>query len=63
MRKFDFVVGYVDANTNKVLRDVIIQVRAFTYKGARTKALNLAQAGLRKHDEAGKMTYMRLCRM
>lgn len=63
MRKFNFVVGYVDANTKQMLNDVIIQVRAFTYKGARNKALNLAQAGLRKHDEQGKRVYMRLCKM
>lgn len=63
MRKFNFVVGYMDVNTKKLLNDVIIQVRAFTYKGARTKALNLAQAGLRKHEAQGKCAYMRLCKM
>ena len=63
MRKFDFVVGYMDANTKQLLNDVVIQVRAFTYKGARTKALNLAQAVLRKHEAQGKCAYMRLCNM
>ena len=43
--------------------DVAVEVRAFTYKGARTKALNLGQEMVRKWDESDVCAFMRVCKL
>lgn len=63
MKKYSFIVGYINGKTHQSLNDVVMEVRAFTYKGARTKALKLAQATMRAYDKSGICAYMRLCRM
>ena len=46
-----------------VMNDVAVEVRAFTYKGARTKALNLGQEMVRKWDESDVCAFMRVCKL
>jgi hypothetical protein len=63
MKKFVFVVEYINGATKERMNDVIIEVRACAYKGARSKALNLAQARLREYEAQGICAYMRVCYM
>jgi len=63
MKKYNFVIGFINARTNQPMNDVVVEVRAFTYKGARTKALNLGQAIVRDYDKSGVCAYMRVCKM
>lgn len=63
MKKYRFIIGFINANTNQIMNDAVVEVRAFTYKGARTKALNLGQAMVREYDKFDVCTYMRVCRL
>lgn len=63
MKKYNFIIGFINANTNQTMNDAIVEVRAFTYKGARTKALNLGQAMVRKYDKSDVCAYMRVCKL
>ena len=63
MKKYNFIIGFINARTNQPMNDVAVEVRAFTYKGARTKALNLGQAMVRKWDESDVCAFMRVCKL
>ena len=63
MKKYNFIIGFINAKTNQTMNDVAVEVRAFTYKGARTKALNLGQAMVRKWDEFDVCAFMRVCKL
>ena len=52
MKKYNFIIGFINARTSQPMNDVVVEVRAFTYKGARTKALNLGQAIARNYDKS-----------
>ena len=63
MKKYNFIIGFINARTNQTMNDVVVEVRAFTYKGARTKALNLGQEMVRKWDESDVCAFMRVCKL
>lgn len=63
MKKYNFIIGFINARTNQPMNDVVVEVRAFTYKGARTKALNLGQAIARNYDKSDICAYMRVCKL
>lgn len=63
MKKYNFIIGFINARTNQPMNDVVVEVRAFTYKGARTKALNLGQEMVRKWDESDVCAFMRVCKL
>ena len=63
MKKYNFIIGFINAKTNQTMNDVAVEVRAFTYKGARTKALNLGQEMVRKCDESDVCAFMRVCKL
>lgn len=63
MKKYNFIIGFINARTNQTMNDVVVEVRAFTYKGARTKALNLGQAMVREWDKSDICAYMRVCKL
>lgn len=63
MKKYNFIIGFINAKTNQPMNDVAVEVRAFTYKGARTKALNLGQAIVRDYGKSDICAYMRVCKL
>jgi hypothetical protein len=63
MKKYNFIIGFINAKTNQPMTDVVVEVRAFTYKCARTKALNLGQARVRDYDKSDICAYMRVCKL
>lgn len=63
MKKYNFIIGFINARTNQPMNDVVVEVRAFTYKGARTKALNLGQAMVREWDKSNVCAFMRVCNL
>jgi hypothetical protein len=63
MKKYNFIIHFINARTNQPMSDVIIEVRAFTYESARTKALNLGQEIVRDYDKSDVCAYMRVCKL
>lgn len=63
MKKYNFIIGFINAKTNQTMNDVAVEVRAFTYKGARTKALNLGHAIVRDCGKSDICAYMRVCKL
>jgi hypothetical protein len=63
MKKYNFIIGFINAKTKQAMNDVVVEVRAFTYKSARTKALNLGQAMVREWDKSNVCAFMRVCNL